>query len=243
LILSYCRYLSSKDTDSHVTATPTYSPSFSSTTELQLRFLCPSDLDQVKELCKEWFPIQYPEGWYRDITSDPRFYSLAAVYQSQLIGLLIAEVKHSESINKEDRGILDTRMYSNCHVGYILSLGVCSSFRKQGVASLLLDSFLTHVTQAENQICKAIYLHVLTMNSAAIRFYEKHDFRLHSFLPYYYSVDGKCKDGFTYVLYINGGHPPWGLLDYLHYWCSSLYENIDPTYWYNKVKCWLQNSL
>lgn len=78
---------------------------------------------------------------------------------------------------EQDRGILDTRMYSNCHVGYILSLGVCSSFRKQGVASLLLDSFLTHVTQAENQICKAIYLHVLTMNSAAIRFYEKHDFR------------------------------------------------------------------
>jgi hypothetical protein len=126
-------------------------------------------------------------------------------------------------------------MYSNCTVGYILSLGVCSSFRRQGVASLLLDSFLTHVTQSENQICKAIYLHVLTMNSAAIRFYEKHYFRyiffvficdvawyivyilsfktrLHSFLPYYYSVDGKCKDGFTYVLYINGGHPPWGLL-------------------------------
>jgi len=205
-------YLGSKDTDSHVTTTPTHSPSFSSTTELQLRFLCPSDLDQVKDLCKEWFPIQYPEGWYRDITSDPRFYSLGAVYQSQLVGLLIAEVKHSESINKEDRGILDTRMYSNCHVGYILSLGVCASFRKQGVASLLLDSFLTHVTQVENQICKAIYLHVLTMNSAAIRFYEKHYFRLHSFLPYYYSVDGKCKDGFTYVLYINGGHPPWGLL-------------------------------
>lgn len=68
-------------------------------------------------------------------------------------------------------------MYSNCTVGYILSLGVCSSFRRQGVASLLLDSFLTHVTQSENQICKAIYLHVLTMNSAAIRFYEKHYFR------------------------------------------------------------------
>jgi len=36
-------------------------------------------------------------------------------------------------------------------------------------------------------------------------------FRLHSFLPYYYSIKGKCKDGFTYVLYINGGHPPWGI--------------------------------
>lgn len=55
----------------------------------------------MKELCKEWFPIQYPETWYRDITSDPRFYSLAAVYQSQLVGLLIAEVKSSDAINKE----------------------------------------------------------------------------------------------------------------------------------------------
>ena len=80
-------------------------------------------------------------------------------------------------MTEQDRGILDTRMYSNCHVGYILSLGVCTNFRKQGVASLLLDSFLNHVTQVENQICKAIYLHVLTMNSAAIRFYEKHYFR------------------------------------------------------------------
>nr|SVE75965.1 EOG090X0BM0 [Daphnia hispanica] len=207
-------YSGSKDSnrDHHDTTSQYLSPLFTSTADLQLRFLCPSDLDQVKDLCKEWFPIQYPEAWYRDITSDPRFYSLAAVYQSKLVGLLIAEVKRSDSINKEDKGILDGRMYSNCTVGYILSLGVCSSFRRQGVASLLLDSFLNHVTQSENQICKAIYLHVLTMNSAAIRFYEKHYFRLHSFLPYYYSVDGKCKDGFTYVLYINGGHPPWGLL-------------------------------
>merc|ERR1712035_75603 len=99
-VYEYVDVIVGVDVDSRVT-TPTHSPSFSSTTELQLRFLCPSDLDQVKELCKEWFPIQYPEVWYRDITSDPRFYSLAAVYQSRLIGLLIAEVKHSETINKE----------------------------------------------------------------------------------------------------------------------------------------------
>ena len=126
---------------------------------------------------------------------------------------------------------MEASVYSNCHVGYLLSLGVCSSFRRQGVASLLLNSFLNHLTSSENEMCKALYLHVLTMNSAAIRFYEKHKFRfvqvlvclgnwlyqsiffrLHSFLPYYYSVDGTSKDGFTYVLYINGGHPPWGLL-------------------------------
>lgn len=37
-------------------------------------------------------------------------------------------------------------------------------------------------------------------------------FTLHSFLPYYYNIRGKGKDGFTYVTYINGGHPPWTLL-------------------------------
>lgn len=37
-------------------------------------------------------------------------------------------------------------------------------------------------------------------------------FRMHTFLPYYYSIKGYCKDGFSYVLYINGGHPPWTLL-------------------------------
>ena len=73
--------------------------------------------------------------------------------------------------------MLDTSVCSNCNVGYILSLGVCSNFRQQGVASLLLDSFLGHVTRDENQLCKAVYLHVLTMNSPAIRFYEKHRFR------------------------------------------------------------------
>ena len=46
-------------------------------------------------------------------------------------------------------------------------------------------------------------------NSRAIRFYEKRLFSKHSFLPLYYSIQGKLKDGFSYVLYLNGGRPPW----------------------------------
>ena len=42
--------------------------------ELQLRFLNPSDIPEVKRLCREWFPIEYPDAWYSDITSNHKFY-------------------------------------------------------------------------------------------------------------------------------------------------------------------------
>ncbi|KAG7252640.1 hypothetical protein CRUP_001994, partial [Coryphaenoides rupestris] len=78
--------------------------------------------------------------------------------------------------------------------------------------SLLLDSLKEHISTTAQDHCKAVYLHVLTTNSNAIHFYENRDFRQHHYLPYYYSIRGVLKDGFTYVLYINGGHPPWTIL-------------------------------
>ena len=113
-----------------------------------------------------------------------------------------------------------------------MSLGVASSYRKQGIASLLLDQLISYLnTNYCNQV-KALYLHVLTTNTQAIHFYEHRSpssssrtvfltlyysrgFQVHSFLPYYYAIKGKRKDGYTHVLYLNGGHPTWGMLDYV----------------------------
>lgn len=98
-----------------------------STSDVQLRFLCPDDLDeviywwawglssvtinwypnfvclQVRTLCQDWFPIDYPLMWYRDITSSTRFYALAAVYNLTIIGLIVAEIKPYCRLNKEVR--------------------------------------------------------------------------------------------------------------------------------------------
>ena len=79
-------------------------------------------------------------------------------------------------------------------------------------ASLLLDSLLSYLTSKEGTGCKAIYLHVLATNTIAIRFYERRNFRPHSFLPFYYSIQGKPRDGYSYVLYVNGGQPPWSMI-------------------------------
>ncbi|KAK3912959.1 N-alpha-acetyltransferase 60 [Frankliniella fusca] len=181
---------------------------------LQLRFLCPSDIQEVQALCSDWFPIVYPQYWYEEITSNPRFYSLAAVCDGVIIGLIVAEIKAFSKLNDEDEDILAPTFGKDTLVAYLLSLGVSQSHRRNGIASVLLDNLISHLTSNELSSdhwsqCKALFLHVLTTNSPAIHFYQRHQFKLHAFLPYYYYINGKSKDGFTYVLYVNGGHPPW----------------------------------
>lgn len=125
-------------------------------------------------------------------------------------------------MNKEDREILCSSLGKDSLVGYILSLGVRRAYRRNGIASLLLEQLLAHVTAPERSSVKAVFLHVLSTNSPAIQFYQRCHFRLHSFLPYYYLIHGICRDGFMYVLYVNGGHAPWGLWDWMCHVAGSM---------------------
>ncbi|KAL8175251.1 UNVERIFIED_CONTAM: N-alpha-acetyltransferase 60 [Gekko kuhli] len=180
--------------------------------EIRLRLLCHDDIDTVKQLCGDWFPIEYPDSWYRDITSNKKFFSLAATYRGIIVGMIVAEIKSRTKVHKEDGDILASSFPVDTQVAYILSLGVVKEFRKHGIGSLLLESLKDHISTTAQDHCKAIYLHVLTTNHPAISFYENRDFKQHHYLPSYYSIRGVLKDGFTYVLYLNGGHPPWTIL-------------------------------
>lgn len=136
------------------------------TKDIEMRFLSPNDIDEVRLLCEESFPIEYPLSWYvscaivstssftdfldlmhfryEDITTNStrfyksttdrilwslsfmfyRFYSLAAVYNCAIVGLLVAEIKSWAKLNKEDRTILSESLGRNSSLAYILSLGV-----------------------------------------------------------------------------------------------------------------------
>ncbi|XP_004692211.1 PREDICTED: N-alpha-acetyltransferase 60 [Condylura cristata] len=181
----------------------------SALSEVSLRLLCRDDIDTVKRLCGDWFPIEYPDSWYRDITSNKKFFSLAATYRGAIVGMIVAEIKSRTKVHREVS--LSPAVAAGCALGAAGAAG-----------SLLLESLKDHISSTAQDHCKAIYLHVLTTNSAAISFYENRAFRQHHYLPYYYSIRGVLKDGFTYVLYINGGHPPWTLLDYIQHLGSAL---------------------
>ena len=41
----------------------------------------------------QWFPVEYPNSWYHDITTDTeRYMTLAAVQDDTIIGLVVSEV-------------------------------------------------------------------------------------------------------------------------------------------------------
>lgn len=50
--------------------------------------------------CISYFD-RYPDTWYQEITSNPKFYSLAATYHSRIIGIIVVEVKQLANTNKE----------------------------------------------------------------------------------------------------------------------------------------------
>jgi hypothetical protein len=101
--------------------------------EIELRNLCSEDIPELKILCAEWFPVDYPDSWYIDITSTKRFYSLAAIYKKRIVGMIVAEIKTKKSTDKEDWHILSNKHSSDTQITYILSLGVYKELRRHGI--------------------------------------------------------------------------------------------------------------
>lgn len=197
--------------------------------KIRLRTLSPSDIEPIRKLCREWFPIEYPDLWYQDITSSTRFLSAAAVdsqNEESIIGLIVAENKPLSRLNPEDKGIVSMGLLSSDPlVSYILTLGVVKQRRREGIAKILLNHLITHLTSHQNNASQAIFLHVLSTNEGAIEFYRQQGFQLHKQLPLYYLIDGGCHDGCSYVRYINSGRPPWTVSSISSNVCSSCHES------------------
>ena len=187
--------------------------------EITLRLLTPNDVDVLKGLCSDWFPIKYPDTWFNLITSDKKFFSLSAIINGNIVAVLVAEIKPRWQVQKEDSDLLASSFSTTTMVAYLLSLGVHRQYRRHGIASFLFHNFLLHLsnlTYENGTVVKAIYLHVLCSNSAAINFYEKLGFQVLHFLPSYYVINEVQKDGFSYVYYLNDGKPQLKCYDYVY---------------------------
>lgn len=142
------------------------------------RKIQPTDLIPLKALHEEFFPVQYSDSFYVDacqgigIRNGPLFTSIATI-GDEIIGFVLAQfIPYAEC---EDNSIVESSGRIT-HLCYILTLGVKRSHRRSGIASTLLEQVVNYARH--NKGCGVVYLHVLTTNQSAIKFYESNKFSL-----------------------------------------------------------------
>jgi N-alpha-acetyltransferase 50 len=121
--------------------------------EVRLVMVDMENLGKLKLLNSVLFPIAYSDKFYRDCTSYPEITQLA--YKGEeLAGAIACRLE-----DKGDHAKL-----------YIMTLGVLAPFRRQGIASKLLQRSLS-VCMDEAYVTDA-YLHVQCGNDDVIQFYK-----------------------------------------------------------------------
>jgi ribosomal-protein-alanine N-acetyltransferase len=130
----------------------------------KVRLFKPTDMFSVIKLAFETLPERY----------NPSLFSY--FYETFLQGFIVAEKAH-----KIIGFIVGVK--TNPETAKILMLSVTESYRRQNIGSALLARFLKEM-QVEN--IKNIELEVRIDNKKAIKFYQKHDFKIIKKIPKFY---------------------------------------------------------
>jgi len=173
----------------------------------ELRSLEESDVEELKYLHDQCFPLRYPESFYQTITqkqnSDSSLFSIGAIEDGRLIGALTARFIHISLCGETN---LINKNSGHTHVVYILTLATSPQVRRCGLGSLLLRECLNYASKFEK--CGAVYLHVITYNHDAIKFYEANGFSRLREIHNYYTINKKHYNSFVYFHFVNGGSHP-----------------------------------
>ncbi|GLC49192.1 hypothetical protein PLESTB_000192300 [Pleodorina starrii] len=186
---------------------------------LHYRPLQQSDYDALKEIHRDLFPIDYEEVFFRKaIGGEDRVFSWAALHneygRDHLVGFVTARLVYLYECDPMDRQVMG--LTSKCLDGegavYVLTLGVVSSCRQCGIARSLLGLVQQHAARVR---CRAIFLHVISYNDAAMRLYGGSGYQAMARLPnFYHLITGRQPnpeqswyDAFLYALFIPHSGP------------------------------------
>eukprot|EP00752_Nemacystus_decipiens_P017247 g15451.t1 len=127
-----------------------------------------------------------------------------------IVGLITCQVMPVDRCRDRDRLGLGRGGSAHSEVVYILTLGTEMRYRRQGIGRALLRRCVW-LSRQEPSI-GAVYLHVITTNPPAHRFYESEGFVQVCEITEYYCINGELYDCFLYALFVNGAQPPeeWG---------------------------------
>ena len=186
--------------------------------DILFRVLQPGDLAQVRALHEDWFPVRYEDAFYERVVNcgeqHAPYYTMAAVLgtSGEIVGLITASIATEKE--SEEGEILSsmTLSLSERRLAYILTLGVIPLYRRNGLARQLLEQLHLYI-EAHERSCQALYLHCLSTNRPALRFYADADFEQLELKRGFYVFNDAKHDAMTLARYVNGGWRPWRLGD------------------------------
>ncbi len=122
------------------------------------------DIEKICMLEREIFGVDaYPKYLVRYLIENSDFFLVACI-DEEVIGYICGEIKLQR--------------------GHIITLAVDSRFRGRGIGSELLKRFLNFLKEKG---AKSVYLEVSVRNRRAIRFYEKHGFKIIGLISKFYN--------------------------------------------------------
>mmetsp|Transcript_3454 Transcript_3454/g.10429 ORF Transcript_3454/g.10429 Transcript_3454/m.10429 type:complete len:236 (-) Transcript_3454:11-718(-) len=177
---------------------------------LSFRTMQVDDLEAVRSLHEEWFPVRYSTGFYdaavrgKMVGTGEELFSLVAEADGtrEMVGLVTCQLTNAETCGDVLFDPADAFVSEQCtRVVYVLTLGSGSRYRRRGLASELLKRCMERA--AAEPGCGCVYLHVITYNAAAIRFYEANGFIRLREIQNYYRIDGVDYACYVYVRYLD----------------------------------------
>lgn len=160
------------------------------------------DQGQITSLHEEWFPIRYPDEYWRRACAEHR--SLEGWALLTLARVLPKDPAHiigcvSAVLMKLGRcpDIDSSAIWGHCtHTLYIKTLGVRAEHRRRGHALELVRACELYAREASSGVlvCGAVWLHVLASNTKAMKLYELSGFLRHKALPGFYNINGEMVD-------------------------------------------------
>ena len=197
------------------------------------------ELEEVRTLHTEWFPVAYHEEFFESIVTGTGFgggdvVTVVATIGNQprhIVGMITIAIRRAE---KQYNPSADLSVYlgldSDATTAYILTLGVVDELRGHGIGRRLLEDGIRKVQEIDRD-CRVVYLHVIEYNEAAKKFYLREKFIEFRRYRDFYFFDGKVFDGVLLYKPVGGGFDReetgvWKVTRWLYRKMRSLFGSI-----------------
>ncbi|CEP08043.1 hypothetical protein [Parasitella parasitica] len=153
-------------------------PAITNSTRITLVSVTNDTLRDLADLHSRVFPIVYGQKFYDEVLNAGELAKIV-YYDNEYAGAICCRKEPSKYANFTARV-------------YMMTLGVLKKYRNLGLGmytlkcSILIEHIVQILKRQSDPVITSIYLHVQTVNEAAIRFYGRNGFRIQSVVPNYY---------------------------------------------------------